>query len=99
MILTSKPIIPPASLVRLTVRIIPTRLSRHIRTLQLTSLETFLCSLLLCLSRQVSRRQELVYESLVLTDSVSEHAAMVTVSIQTPLHIDHIASLVSYDGL
>lgn len=55
--------------------------------------------MLLCFSREVSRGQELVDKSLVLTDAVGEHATVVTVSIYAPLYIDDIPSLVGNDGL
>jgi len=36
---------------------------------------------------------------LILADAVSEHAAMITIGIKAPLHINYIACLVGDDGL
>jgi hypothetical protein len=83
----------------LTVSVEPARLSRDIGALELSSLEAVLCCLLLCFSRKVPRSQQLVNDSLVLADPIGEHATVVTVGIDTPLHIDYVASIVGDDGL
>jgi hypothetical protein len=74
-------------------------LPSNIRALQLTSLEAVFSCLLLRLGRKVSRGQEFVDESLVLANAVTEHAAVITIGIETPLYIDYITSLVGNDGL
>lgn len=43
---------------------------------------------------EVARGQELVDEILVLADAVAEHATMVTVGVNAPLHCDGISSIV-----
>jgi hypothetical protein len=83
----------------LTVRVVTARLPSNIGALQLSRLKAVLSCLLLSFSRKVSRRQELVDQGLVLANTITEHAAMITIGVQAPLYIDHVSRLVSYDGL
>jgi hypothetical protein len=94
-----KPIITITRLSRSTVRVIPTALPRHIRAAQLALKETILSSLFLLIRRDVPRSQEKVNKRLVLADAVREHAAVVAVVVDAPLHLDDVAGGICDDGL
>lgn len=81
------------------VRVVTASLPSNISALQLTSLEAIFSSLLLRLRRKVPGRQKFVDESLILADAVAEHATVVTIGVEAPLHIDHIAGFVGDDRL
>lgn len=97
--ITRKPVITPTSLVLRAVRAISTLLPVNIRTLQLALQETVLGGLLLVLCREVVRVQELVDQGLVLADAVGEHAAVVAVIVDAPLHLDHVAGRIGLHDL
>jgi hypothetical protein len=90
----SEPVITPAGLSLLAVCTVATALPGNIGTVESSCLEAVFSSLLLGISWEVPRGQEFVNKTLVLADAVAEHPAMVSVMINTPLHIDHIASFV-----
>jgi hypothetical protein len=83
----------------LTVWVVSTILASDVGTFQCSRFETVFCCLLLGFSGKVAWCQELVNESLVLAYPVREHPAMVSVVIQTPLHIDSVACCVGDDRL
>lgn len=60
-------------------------LAGDISAVECASFETCFGGLLLVLSRDVARREELVDELLVLADAVGEHASVVAVVVDTPL--------------
>lgn len=94
-----EPIVSPAWLIGSAVGIVVAFLAADIGALQLSSSEAILRRLLLSFRRQIGSIEEFVYQSLVLTDSISEHASMVTVVIDTPLHFYCISSIVCDDWL
>ena len=94
-----KPIITPAGLALGAVRTVSTLLAIDIRAGQQTCVKAILSSLLLLLSGEVIRVEELVDNSLVLTDPVGEHAAMVAVVVDTPLHFNLFASTVGLHSI
>lgn len=89
-----EPVVPPARLTLLTVRIVSTGLPAHVSARECAFLEAGLCSLLLSVCWKISRCQELVDECLVLADAVAEHAAVVAIVVDTPLDINHITTFV-----
>lgn len=89
-----KPIIPPARLALRAVGAIPALLPVNIRAAKQPLVETILRRLLLLLSRHVLRIQELVDNLLILADAVREHAAVVAVMIDAPLHLDDLTGRV-----
>lgn len=97
--ITRKPVIAPTRLVLRAVRAIPTLLAINVRALQLTFQETVLGGLLLGLGGEVAGVQELVDQGLVLADPVGEHAAVVAVVVDAPLHLDHVAGGVGLHDL
>lgn len=94
-----KPVVTPTGLILRAIRTITTLLSINIRTLQLALQEAVLGGLFLGLGREVRRVQELVDQCLVLTDAVGEHAAVVAVVVDAPLHLDHVAGGVGLHDL
>ena len=72
-----EPIVSPAWLIGSAVGIVVTFLAADIGALQLPGSEAILRRLLLSLCRQIGSIEEFVYQSLVLTDSISEHACLV----------------------
>jgi len=73
-------------------------LSRHIGAVEGAGLEAVLGSLLLGGGWDVSGSQELVGEGLVLADTPTEHAAVVSVVVNTPLYINDLARRVGDNG-
>jgi len=96
---TGEPVIAPAGLALLTVRVVSASLARNVGALECSGFEAFFGCLLLSFGGQIARGQELVYECLVLADAVCEHAAMIAVVVDTPLDIDRIAGGVRDDWL
>lgn len=94
-----EPVVAPACLSLLTVRIIAAGLSCNIGALQCSSLEAVFCRFLFGLRWKVAWCQELINQGLILAYAVCKHAAMVTVVIDAPLHIYSVASCVCDDGL
>lgn len=92
--LAGEPVIAPAWLTLLTVRVVSAALAGHIGAFECTCFEAVFGSLLLNISRKVARRQELVDKCLVLADTVCEHATMVAIVVYTPLNIDRFATCV-----
>lgn len=95
--ITGKPVIAPAGLALRTVRTIPTLLPVDIRARQEAGFEAVLRGLLLRLSRQIRRVEQFVDNALVLADAVAEHAAVVAVVVDAPLHFDLLAGGVGGD--
>lgn len=69
-LVASEPVVPPARLSRLAVRVVSTGLARDIGAVEDTVFEAVLCRLLLGIGRQVSRCQKLVDQVLVLADAI-----------------------------
>lgn len=97
--LAGEPVIAPAWLSLLAIGTEVALLPRNIGTFEGASLEAVFSGLLLLVGRGVSWSQEFVDECLVLADTVTEHATMVAVVVDTPLDINDITSLVHRDGL
>lgn len=94
-----KPIITPAGLSLGAIRAVPALLAVDIRAGQQTCVKAILSSLLLVFSGQVTWVEELVDNTLVLTDPVREHAAVVTVVVDTPLYFNLLARTVGLHSL
>jgi hypothetical protein len=92
-----KPIITVASLSLRAIGTVTARLSGNIGAVKSAGLETVLCCLLLGCCGEVSRGQEQIHKSLILADTPTEHATMVTIVVQTPLHIYYVANVVGDD--
>lgn len=95
--IAGEPVIAPTGLTLDTVRTVPTLLPIDIRARQEAGFEAVLRGLLLRLSWQVRRVQQFVNDALVLTDAIAEHAAVVTVVVDAPLHFDLLAGGVGGD--
>lgn len=93
-----EPVVPPAGLPFGTVGAIVAGLARHIGALQRAELEAVFGSLLLLVRGEVAGGGELVNQLLVLTDSIAEHAAVIAVVVDTPLHINSLAGRICRDG-
>lgn len=93
-----EPVVAPARLSCRAVRTVATVLPGNIGAVEGAGLEAVLGSLLLGVGWDVSGSQELVDEGLVLADTPTEHAAMVSVVINAPLHIDDLARRVGDNG-
>ena len=63
-------------------------LAGNIGAVERASFEAGFCGLLLGLSRNVARRNQLVDELLVLADAIGEHASVVAVVVNTPLSVE-----------
>lgn len=72
-------------------------LAIHIRAGKGALLKAILSSLLLRSGWKIARSEELVDKSLVLADTVGEHATVVTVVVNAPLYIDSVASLIGHN--
>lgn len=92
-----EPIIPITGLSRRAFGATSAHLAQDIRTIQRSNLKTILRGLLLCISRQISRCDKRVDDRLVLADPVREHAAVVTIVTDAPLHSDRVAAGVGHD--
>lgn len=95
--ITSEPVISIACLVRCTIRAITAILTVHIRTLQLAIQEAIFGSLFFFCRGKISGCQKEVHERLILTDSVSEHSAMIAVVVNAPLDFDYLVCSVTGD--
>lgn len=96
--LASEPIVPPAWLALLAIGAEIASLSTDVGTLEGTSLEAVLGSLLLFVGWGVSGSEELVDEGLVLAYTVAEHSSVVAVGVDAPLNVDDLTWLVDHDG-
>jgi len=92
--IASEPIIPPASLTLLAIWTEAAVLTRNICTIKGSGLKAVFGQLLLSKSWDVSRSQEFVDKSLVLTNSIGEHASMITIVVDTPLDIYDLSGTV-----
>jgi hypothetical protein len=72
-------------------------LARNVSARQESSLEAILSGLLLVGGGNIAGDQERVHDALILANAVAEHAAMIAVVVNAPLHGDGIAGRVSND--
>jgi hypothetical protein len=96
--LARKPVVPPARLSLRTIWTVVAGLAADVGAGQLALREAVFGCLFLRISGQIPGRGEFVDEGLVLADAVREHAAVVAVVVETPLHIDDVAGLIGRNG-
>lgn len=92
-----EPVVAPAWKSRRAIRAEPTVLPSNIRARQNTTLEAVLGCLLLCFCGEITRLEKLVDNALILADAVGKHTTMIAVGIETPLHVNDVTRIVSYD--
>ena len=88
-----EPVVPVTGLAWLAVRAVVTLLAINPSAGEESLLKAVLSRLLFGVSREVVGVEELVNQLLVLADTVTEHAAVIAVVINAPLHVDHLALL------
>jgi hypothetical protein len=98
-LLTGEPGVVVACLARLAVSAVVAGLPGDIGTGQKASLEAVLGGLFLIVRGRISGVEELVDDGLVLANAVTEHAAVVTVGIETPDYVKRVAGSVGRHDL
>lgn len=93
-----EPIIAMARLISRAVRTVTTLLTINFGTGKETFFEAIFSSLLLGFGGDVVWVKELVDNILILADTVGVHASVVTIVVDTPLHVNNLSRLVSGDG-
>lgn len=88
---TGEPVIAVASFVLTTVGTVVAFLSIDAGAFKKTFVKAGLGFLLLLFGGQVIRVQEFVHDSLILADTVAEHATVITVVVNTPHDVNDIA--------
>lgn len=89
---TGEPVIAVASFALTTVSTVVAGLSIDTCAFKKTFIEAGLSCLFLLVGWQVIRIQEFVHNILILTDTVAEHATVITVVVNTPHDVNDTAS-------
>lgn len=94
----SEPVVPPAGLTLLAIGTESTFLAINVCAWQNAGFEAVFCGLLLLVGGEVIRVEEFLDQVLIVAHAISEHSAVITVVVDTPLDFDDFAGLVSgYD--
>lgn len=93
-----EPVIAVAGLAGRAVGIVPAGLAIDFGTVERAGLEAVFRGLLFGIGWEVAGSQELVDEVLVFADAIAEHATMVAVVVNAPLHFNDISCSVCYYG-
>lgn len=96
--LAREPVVAPAVLAFAAVGTVVAGLAVDTCAWQESGLKAILSGLLLVICGKIAWVQELFHNILVLADTVREHAAVVTIGINAPLHINHLAGSICGDS-